>query len=899
MGRAKVGKKRVKAHARSASRHFPESLRGAVIVGLIAGGILTCIASAWSLDLLVSRSDRFLQGKGGLPVSAAESRSEGEGGSPWRAVDQLSSRPGSASAALPRPDNDSADSWISSSVDGLVSDSQSERKQGNHPPLPVVLCKNFVGYANNIITEEQDSNDIIRSELCESKCRESPSCNCWSWKDDGFCRIGRARTRCTWSGSPDNAHWKYGACSRDESVPTGKDQTEVFPGSRDVHMFYYTWYRAQAADGFWGHWDGEFTPQLKARNHRLNPDKNEICSAFRPQLGPYSSKDKNVVRTHMVQMRSASVGVVVIAWSPKTARQFFGRLLEEAASAGLEVAILLQAYQGRTTATVREDIKHIQTVQGSAALHRRPGRYSESRMKLPVIYVSEPRLTSSADWSQLLVPGPMSIRGKEFDAVLLSCWFDKEDEALLDAGFDGAFSDPAANGASYGSTARNWPRMAESAMKRGALFIPSVAPGFNAIKYDPTTIIAPREGGNYFSKMFSAASLVSPTVICISSWNQWHEGTQVEPAVPAENYEDYGSDGPNAYVDLSYSYVARWLASREPAKRVARDIIPVLIIAYERPEYLRQTLASILQHRSDMRMFPLWASQDGDHAGVTQMLEEHKNQKSLDRHLRFPGQRRKTGYHRLAEHYKWALDKVFDEGYEQLIILEDDLELSPDFFTYMQATLPLLRADPRLICVSAWNDNGKPELASDKTALVRTDFFPGLGWMLLRGFWNEVKSKWPEAYWDDFLRHSDVRRSRQCIRPEVSRTHTFGEKGTSRSQFYHQHLKVNTLNKDRVDWASADLDYVATSLNFDRYLSAQILSAELISLGELKKMGQDARKYPRLAIFCNDHDYLACARFFSLMEDQKDGVRRGAYRGVIPLSWNGIRAFVVKDWPFV
>ena len=130
---------------------------------------------------------------------------------------------------------------------------------------------------------------------------------------------------------------------------------------------------------------------------------------------------------------------------------------------------------------------------------------SIQRMKLPVIYVSEPRLTSSADWSQLLVPGPMSIRGKEFDAVLLSCWFDKEDEALLDAGFDGAFSDPAANGASYGSTARNWPRMAESAMKRGALFIPSVAPGFNAIKYDPTTIIAPREGGNYFSKMFSAA----------------------------------------------------------------------------------------------------------------------------------------------------------------------------------------------------------------------------------------------------------------------------------------------------------------------------------------------------------------------------------------------------------
>ena len=55
------------------------------------------------------------------------------------------------------------------------------------------------------------------------------------------------------------------------------------------------------------------------------------------------------------------------------------------------------------------------------------------------------------------------------------------------------------------------------------------------------------------------------------SWR--HEGTQVEPAVPAENYEDYGSDGPNAYVDLSYSYVARWRAghpSRDAASLCER-----------------------------------------------------------------------------------------------------------------------------------------------------------------------------------------------------------------------------------------------------------------------------------------------------------------------------------------
>jgi hypothetical protein len=30
--------------------------------------------------------------------------------------------------------------------------------------------------------------------------------------------------------------------------------------------------------------------------------------------------------------------------------------------------------------------------------------------------------------------------------------------------------------------------------------------------------------------------------------------------------------------------------------------------------------------------------------------------------------------------------------------------------------------------------------------LYRSDFFPGLGWMLTRSTWNELSPKWPKAY---------------------------------------------------------------------------------------------------------------------------------------------------------
>jgi len=46
----------------------------------------------------------------------------------------------------------------------------------------------------------------------------------------------------------------------------------------------------------------------------------------------------------------------------------------------------------------------------------------------------------------------------------------------------------------------------------------------------------------------------------------------------------------------------------------------------------------------------------------------------------------------------WMGDKDF------AIVMEEDLDVSPDFFGYFAQTLPLMQADDTLYCISAWND---------------------------------------------------------------------------------------------------------------------------------------------------------------------------------------------------
>jgi alpha-1,3-mannosyl-glycoprotein beta-1,2-N-acetylglucosaminyltransferase len=80
---------------------------------------------------------------------------------------------------------------------------------------------------------------------------------------------------------------------------------------------------------------------------------------------------------------------------------------------------------------------------------------------------------------------------------------------------------------------------------------------------------------------------------------------------------------------------------------------------------------------------------------------------------------------------------------EEKCVVQDDMELAPDFFSYFEATSHLLAGDPSLYCISSWNDHGQAKFVRDEKRLYRSDFFPGLGWMLTKDTWSEVRYQFP------------------------------------------------------------------------------------------------------------------------------------------------------------
>ncbi|XP_037818420.1 alpha-1,3-mannosyl-glycoprotein 2-beta-N-acetylglucosaminyltransferase [Lucilia sericata] len=331
-----------------------------------------------------------------------------------------------------------------------------------------------------------------------------------------------------------------------------------------------------------------------------------------------------------------------------------------------------------------------------------------------------------------------------------------------------------------------------------------------------------------------------------------------------------------------------------------QPIIPVLVFACNRVS-ISKCLDNLIKYRPSMEQFPIIVSQDCGDEATRNVILSYKEQVSLieqpDQSDIFvpPKEKKFKGYYKIARHYGWALNNTFGKGYDYVIIVEDDLNVAPDFFEYFSGTHHLLKQDPSLWCVSAWNDNGKANLidASHPELLYRTDFFPGLGWMLTRDLWQELSVKWPKSFWDDWIRHPEQRKNRVCIRPEISRTRTFGKVGVSNGLFFDKYLRYIKLSEEFVPFTKMNLSYLLKD-NYDKTFIKEIYTYPVVTYDELRR--ELIKRDGPVRIQYNTRDqYKRTAKMLGLMDDLKSGVPRTAYHGIVSFFFNKRRVYLAPN----
>ena len=190
--------------------------------------------------------------------------------------------------------------------------------------------------------------------------------------------------------------------------------------------------------------------------------------------------------------------------------------------------------------------------------------------QLPLVYIYDSYQVEPKLWADALKPdGKFSIRGTKLDAVVVGLLVEKPHLThLVASGFDGFYTYFVSNGFSYGCTWRNWPGIAHEAKRHDLIFIPSIGPGYIDTRVRPwnkkNTKL--RLKGSYYKSSFKSALAVKPQFLSITSFNEWHEGTQVEPAVPMKyegyTYEDYKPGQPNFYMNLTRDFVQEFYQNR-------------------------------------------------------------------------------------------------------------------------------------------------------------------------------------------------------------------------------------------------------------------------------------------------------------------------------------------------
>jgi hypothetical protein len=276
-----------------------------------------------------------------------------------------------------------------------------------------------------------------------------------------------------------------------------------------------------------------------------------------------------VVAQHFTWLRYAGVGVIISSWWGQGSYEdeAIPLLLEMGARYGIKVAFHIAPYEGRSADQLVADVQYLYDRYGGYPAFFRtsePSRWANDDREKGLFFLWDVHVPDVIDepvdpeyWRGALD----TIHEMPDGGIILAA--SSESKWVDDGHFDGLY-----NYVSHNSDF-NW----SVNIPMHAWYVPCVVPGFSAqrIDYPEDTFLSRNQGETYQHQWHSALDVgIQPQMVAITSFNEWHEGTQIEPAAPSFTtnqgfeYKDYGRLEPEAYLTRTSEWVNEFSAKEWP-----------------------------------------------------------------------------------------------------------------------------------------------------------------------------------------------------------------------------------------------------------------------------------------------------------------------------------------------
>ena len=305
----------------------------------------------------------------------------------------------------------------------------------------------------------------------------------------------------------------HGFARADEPNQTAKSQLLL--------AHYMPWYRAKPFSQQWGwHWTmNHFDPEKQTEN------KREIASKYYPLAGPYDSADPDVIEYHLLLMKLAGIDGVIVDWYGLTDYRDYAALnhnttqvLKQCERLNMKFVI---CYEDQTIPALVKAKRIAATDRVSHAAGEidwlqkywfKSGAYVKLDGKPLLLSFGQAGLTD-AEWTQCL--------NQTQGSVTYISQHHRRQSA------QGAFdwpvpSDALAKWNQFYDDSRQWPHSIPVAFPR---FVDIYAQAKVRESYGRLE----DDGGVSFRRMLKRALESGAAIAQIATWNDWGEGTQIEP----------------------------------------------------------------------------------------------------------------------------------------------------------------------------------------------------------------------------------------------------------------------------------------------------------------------------------------------------------------------------------